>query len=97
MISELDRLTHRIIGAAVKVHKALGPGLLESTYEMCLLHELTQERLRVERQKEMPVALPNLQYFCLKCGKAVRIGYKLTGAAKVRFCRKCGEAAENAA
>jgi GxxExxY protein len=48
-------LTERIIGAAISVHRALGPGLLESTYEACLVHELACRGLRYERQKPMPV------------------------------------------
>lgn len=50
-----DPLTEAIIGAALEVHKALGPGLLESTYEMCLAHELNLRRLTVIRQKSLPV------------------------------------------
>lgn len=50
-----DLLTQAIIGAALEVHKALGPGLLESTYEMCLAHELNLRRLTVIRQKSLPV------------------------------------------
>jgi len=48
-------VTERIIGAAIEVHRALGPGLLESTYESCLCHELRLIGLRVERQKAVPV------------------------------------------
>lgn len=44
-----------ILGCAIKVHTALGPGLLESTYEACLVHELTKAGLKVERQVALPV------------------------------------------
>jgi PD-(D/E)XK nuclease superfamily len=44
---ELNRLTESVIGAAIEVHRALGPGLLESTYEMCLCRELSLRDLRV--------------------------------------------------
>jgi GxxExxY protein len=44
-------LTQQIIGAAIKIHRRLGPGLLESAYEACLAYELQQAGLRVERQK----------------------------------------------
>lgn len=44
-----------IVDAAFKVHQELGPGLLESAYEACLMHELTKRGLTVERQKEQPV------------------------------------------
>jgi GxxExxY protein len=45
-----DELGTLLIGCAIKVHRALGPGLLESVYETCLLHELTKTRLDVRRQ-----------------------------------------------
>ena len=48
-------ITEKIIGAAIEVHKHLGPGLLESAYEECLFFELTQKGLKAERQK--PVAI----------------------------------------
>ncbi|MBL7154738.1 MAG: GxxExxY protein [Phycisphaerae bacterium] len=43
----LDQITDSVIGAAIKVHRALGPGLLESAYEACLAFELAELRLRV--------------------------------------------------
>lgn len=48
-------LTYKIIGCVFKVHSALGPGLLESTYEVCLEYELTKADLIVVRQKGLPV------------------------------------------
>ncbi len=48
---ELNVLTREIIGAAIEVHRALGPGLLESVYEVCLSYELRLRGLRVEHQK----------------------------------------------
>jgi len=50
-----DMLTSTIIGAAIEVHRALGPGLLESAYETCLIYELRLKRLKVEHQKAMPL------------------------------------------
>lgn len=50
-----DPLTGAIIGGAIEVHKALGPGLLESAYEECLLVELESRGLSVERQVEIPI------------------------------------------
>ena len=47
--------TARIIGAAITVHKRVGPGLLESTYEACLEYELRKNRLLVQRQVEVPL------------------------------------------
>ena len=50
-----EELTGAIIGAAIKVHDELGPGLLESAYEACLCHELTKRGLRFRCQVELPV------------------------------------------
>lgn len=48
-------ISGKIIGCAIEVHKALGPGLLESAYEECLFYELRKTGLRVDRQKPLPV------------------------------------------
>ncbi len=58
---ELNRLTRKIIGAAIEVHRHLGPGLLESTYEACLAYELENLGLKVERQKSLPVIYKEVQ------------------------------------
>lgn len=50
-----DPLTQKVIGAAIEVHRHLGPGLLESAYEECLSWELTQAGLKVDRQVPLPV------------------------------------------
>jgi GxxExxY protein len=52
---ERDPLTSQIIGAAIDVHKALGPGLLESVYELCLCHELKLRGVIFERQVPVPI------------------------------------------
>ena len=52
---KLESITAAIVDAAITVHRELGPGLLESTYEVCLVHELTNRGLSVERQKSLPV------------------------------------------
>ncbi len=52
---ELKQLTESIIGAAVEVHRMLGPGLLESAYEMCMCRELALRELNFERQKAIAV------------------------------------------
>ena len=54
-------LTECIIGAAIDVHKALGPGLLESAYEACLAFELAEREMHVERQKAIPVTYKGLE------------------------------------
>ena len=51
----LDGITDQVIGAAIQVHRALGPGLLESAYEACLVFELTDRGLSVEQQKPLPI------------------------------------------
>jgi GxxExxY protein len=52
---ERDPLTEDIIGAAIEVHRVMGPGLLESVYERCLCHELNLRGLAHERQQPLPV------------------------------------------
>lgn len=58
-------LTPEIIGAAIKVHRILGPGLLESAYETCLAYELKKLGMRVERQRAVPVIYEDVK---LECG-----------------------------
>jgi GxxExxY protein len=60
-----NEITHEIIGAAMEVHKRLGPGLLESAYEECLSHELRLRSLIVERQRGIPVVYKEVK---LECG-----------------------------
>lgn len=60
-LEPLNHLTEQIIGAAIEVHRALGPGLLESTYEACLCYELQQLGLKVEQQKPMPLVYKDLR------------------------------------
>lgn len=60
----INQLTEKIIGAAIEVHKALGPGLLESAYEGCLAHELSLANISFERQVPLPVVYKSLQIDC---------------------------------
>lgn len=60
----LDGLTYQIIGAAIEVHRELGPGLLENVYEKCLVHILSQQGLGVSYQKKVPI---NFRGFYLEC------------------------------
>jgi GxxExxY protein len=60
----LNGLTDQIIGAPVAVHRALGPGLLESAYEACLYYELVKRQLRVERQKPLPLVYEGVRLDC---------------------------------
>lgn len=57
---EINEITKNIIGAAIEVHRTLGPGLLESTYEACLFYEIEQMGLYVERQVELPIKYKNV-------------------------------------
>lgn len=57
---DINRLSSRIIGAAIEVHKAIGPGLLESAYETCLCHELSLRKLNFEKQKPLGVRYKNV-------------------------------------
>ncbi|MCL0061110.1 GxxExxY protein [Dehalococcoidia bacterium] len=59
-----DEITQTIIGAAMAVHRELGPGLLESTYQACLAWELAQRGLKVEPQKALPVIYHDVQLDC---------------------------------
>jgi GxxExxY protein len=60
----LNRLTESIIGAAMRVHKALGPGLLESAYEACLAFELIEMGFEVAQQQPMPVVYRGVRLSC---------------------------------
>ena len=61
----LNELTEIVIGCAIEVHRALGPGLLEPTYEMCLCRELSLRNIPFERQKPIPVIYKGVK---LECG-----------------------------
>lgn len=52
---DVEQLAAEVVDAAIKVHKALGPGLLESVYEQCLVHELTRRELRPQQQVALPI------------------------------------------
>jgi GxxExxY protein len=65
MLMDDKDLTRRIIGAAIEVHRQLGPGLLESAYEECLCKELTLRGVSYERQKAIPVVYKGVK---LECG-----------------------------
>ena len=61
-------LTGRVIGAAIRVHSVLGPGMLESAYEACMKHVLTREGLRVESQVPVPIKFEDI---------VIDVGYRL--------------------
>ena len=68
MIKEEDRLSKEIIGAAIEVHRHLGPGMLESAYEKCLCKELEIRNIEFEKQKPLAVVYKGITLDC---------GYKL--------------------
>ena len=61
---DINKLTGDVIGAAIEVHKVLGPGLLESAYEECLCHELKLRNITYERQKELAVEYKGIKLDC---------------------------------
>ena len=61
---KINELTETIIGAAIEVHRAVGPGLLESAYEECLCRELTLRGLHFERQRPLPVEYKGIKLDC---------------------------------
>lgn len=65
---QINEITGQIIDAAIKVHSAIGPGLLESAYEACLSFELRDRGLHVEQQKELPVVYRDVR---------LNVGYRL--------------------
>lgn len=60
-----NEITEKIIGSAIKVHKNLGPGLLESAYQECLFYELKKAGLKVEKEKPLPLIYEEVK---LECG-----------------------------
>ncbi|CAD7766634.1 MAG: PD-(D/E)XK nuclease superfamily protein [Candidatus Argoarchaeum ethanivorans] len=62
--SDINNSTGKVIGAAIEVHTALGPGLLESAYEECLCHEFNLQGIPYERQKELPVEYKGVKLDC---------------------------------
>src|SRR3990170_2856512 len=59
-----NELSNKIVGAAIEVHRSLGPGLLESTYEECLCHEFSLNNIPFERQAQMPVIYKGIRLDC---------------------------------
>ena len=67
---EFDTLSNQVIGCAIEVHRVLGPGLLESTYEQCLAHELAQAGIDFKIQQAFPVQYKGIR---LDCGYRVDV------------------------
>ncbi len=67
---QFDDLSNRVIGCAIEVHRALGPGLLESAYEQCLAHELALNGIDFKLQCPLPVRYKDV---CLDCGYRIDV------------------------
>ena len=61
---KFDELSNKVIGCAIEVHRELGPGLLESTYEQCLAYELSQVKIPFKLQVELPVEYKEIRLDC---------------------------------
>ncbi len=80
---ELDILATQVLDAAFEVHRALGPGLLESAYEMALCHEMTLRGMRFERQKALPVIYKGVR---LDCGYRLDVVVEETIVLELKSC-----------
>lgn len=83
-LSTLNGLTERIVGAAIEVHRALGPGLLESAYEECLCHELALQGVPFERQVALPVEYKGTR---LACGYRLDLVVDNAVVVEIKACR----------
>lgn len=82
---DINQLSSKIIGAAIKVHKALGPGLLESAYEECLSHEITIQGFSIERQKPLPIRYRGIK---LDCGYRLDVVVENAIILELKACEK---------
>jgi GxxExxY protein len=81
---DVNGVTEQIIAAAIEVHRRLGPGLLESAYEACLVFELAERRLKVERQKALPVVYKEV---LIDCGFRIDLLVEDRVVVELRPCR----------
>jgi GxxExxY protein len=58
---DINKLSSQVIGSAIEVHRVLGPGLLESAYQKCLLHELRTKNLKVIEEKPLPIVYKDIK------------------------------------
>jgi GxxExxY protein len=87
----LDRITEAIIGVAIDVHRALGPGLLESVYESCLCFDLVARGLSVERQKAIPLTYKGTKLDCgYRVDVVVEAEYVVSSIPILILCGLCG-------
>ena len=84
-MTNINQLSSKIIGAAIEVHKTLGPGLLESAYEECLCHELSIQGLLFEKQKPLSVDYKGKK---LDCGYRMDIVVEKEVIIELKSCEK---------
>jgi len=82
---DINELSSKIIGAAIEVHKALGPGLLESAYEECLCYELGLRGVSYERQKPLAVVYKGKE---LDCGYRLDLVVERAVILELKSCEK---------
>jgi GxxExxY protein len=64
VVTRVNEITEAVIGAAIEVHRVLGPGLLESAYEECLCRELALRKIQFQRQRSLPVEYKGVKLTC---------------------------------
>ena len=82
---DINQLSSKIIGAAIEVHKVLGPGLLESACEKCLCRELKLRRLSFDNQKPLPVVYKGVE---IDCGYKMDLVVKNAIVVELKSCEK---------
>ena len=82
---DINKLSSKIINAAIEVHKALGPGLLESAYEECMCHEFRLREISFERQKPLPIVYKGNK---LDCGYRLDIVFENAIILELKSCEK---------
>ena len=82
---DINKLSSKVIGAAIEVHKVLGPGLLESAYEECICHELSLRGVPFVRQKPLPVQYKGVS---LDCGYRLDVVVEDAIILELKSCEK---------
>ncbi|MCD6199373.1 MAG: GxxExxY protein [Deltaproteobacteria bacterium] len=85
MTERINQVTQKVIGAAIEVHKHLGPGLLESAYEECMCHELTLRGIAFDRQMPLPVRYKGVK---LDCGYRLDVVVQNMLILELKACEK---------
>jgi GxxExxY protein len=85
VMMNMNQLSSKILGAAIEVHKTLGPGLLESAYEECLCHELSIQGLLFEKQKPLSIDYKGKK---LDCGYRLDIVVERAVIIELKSCEK---------